>query len=151
MASNAPLASMVGSLLLYGSALAAQADSVVFRDAWFRAPLPGASVTAAYCHVENRGDSAATLVRFSASAGDDLKVEMHETIRSQDGDGLEMVRMRHLQEVEVPSDAAVTLAPGGMHLMLFGAPEARNLTLHASFADGSAREVVFERRTEGSP
>ena len=140
---------MVGSLLLCGSALAAQADSVVFRDAWFRAPLPGATVTAAYCDVENRGDSAATLVRFGASAGGDLKVEMHETVRSQDGGG--MVRMRHLQEVEVPPGATVALAPGGRHLMLFGAPEARNLTLQASFADGSAREVVFERRTEGSP
>ena len=151
MASNARLAGLVGTLLLCGSALAAQADSVVFRDAWFRAPLPGASVTAAYCRVENRGDSAATLVRFGASAGGDLKVEMHETVRSQDGDGMEMVRMRLLQEVEVPPGAAVTLAPGGRHLMLFGAPEARNLTLQASFADGSAREVVFERRTEGNP
>ena len=149
--SDSLLASMVGSLLLCGSALAAQADSVVFRDAWFRAPLPGASVTAAYCDVENRGDSAATLVRFGASTDDDLKVEMHETVRSQDGDGMEMVRMRHLQEVEVPPRATVALAPGGRHLMLFGAPEAHNLTLQASFADGSAREVVFERRTEGSP
>lgn len=151
MASNAPLAGLVGSLLLCGSVLVAQADSVVFRDAWFRAPLPGASVTAAYCDVENRADSTATLVRFGASTGADLKVEMHETLRSNDGSGMEMVRMRHLQEVEVPPGATVRLAPGGKHLMLFGAPEPRNLTLQATFADGSVTDVVFERRTEGNP
>ena len=151
MGSNAPLASMIGSLLLCSSALATQADSVAFRDAWYRAPLPGASVAAAYCHVENHGDNAATLVRFGAAAGDGLRVEMHETLRTQDESGMEMVRMRHLREVEVPPGATVTLAPGGRHLMLFDAPQAANLTLQATFADGSVTDVTFERRTEGSP
>lgn len=137
-------------LTLCSSALAAQADSVAFRDAWYRAPLPGASVTAGYCQVENRGDSTATLVRFASAAGDDFKVEMHETLRTQDGGRMEMVRMRHLQEVEVPSGATVTLAPGGRHLMLFGAPQSGNLTLQATFGDGSVTDVVFEQRMEAS-
>ena len=149
MAASA-LASMIGSLLLCGAALAAQADSVAFRDAWYRAPVPGASVTAAYCHMENRGDSAATLVRFGA-AGDDLKVEIHETLRTEDENGMEMVRMRHLPQVEVPPNATVTLAPGGRHLMLFNAPQAGNLTLQATFADGSVTEALFERRAAGKP
>lgn len=149
MASRTALASMIGSVLC-GAALAAQADAVAFRDAWYRAPLPGASVTAAYCQLENRGDHTATLVRFAA-ATDDLKVEMHETLRTEDDNGMEMVRMRHLPEITLSPGATVTLAPGGRHLMIFNAPRARNLTLQATFADGSAADVVFERRMEGSP
>lgn len=151
MTSRTPLASMMGSLLLCGATLAAQADAVAFRDAWYRTPLSGASVTAAYCHVENRGDHTATLIRFAAATADDLKVEMHETVRGQDESGMEMVRMRHLPEIELPPGAAVTLAPGGRHLMIFNAPRASNLTLQATFADGSVVDVVFERRMEGSP
>ena len=139
-------AATVGALLLCGAALAAQADAVAFRDAWYRAPMPGVSVTAAYCRMENRGDGAAALVRFAAANGDDLRVELHETQAAADDDGMEMVRMRPMQGMDVPPGAAVTLAPGGRHLMVFGAPEAGNLTLRAIFADGSAIDVLFERR-----
>ena len=151
MASRATLASMIGSLLLCGTALAAQADAVAFRDAWYRAPLSGASVTAAYCRLENRGDRTATLVRFAAATDDDLKVEMHETLRTEDDNGMEMVRMRHLPEIALPPGATVTLAPGGMHLMILGARRAGSLTVQAIFADGSAADVLFEQRMEGSP
>jgi len=142
---------MIGSLLLCGTTFAAQADSVVFRDAWYRAPLPGVSVTAAYCHLENRGDHSATLVRFGTATANDLKVEMHETLRGEDEGGLEMVRMRHLPEIKLPPGATVTLAPGGRHLMIFNAPQDPNLTLQATFGDGSVTDVVFERRMEGNP
>ena len=151
MRSGAALASMIGSLVLCGAAFAAQADAVAFRDAWYRAPLPGASVTAAYCQVENRGDDTATLVRFAAATDDDRKVEMHETLRTQDDNGMETVRMRHLPEITLPPGATVTLAPGGRHLMIFDAPRSGSLTLQATFADGSAADVLFERRMEGSP
>lgn len=150
MPASAPLASMIGSLSLCAAALAAQADAVAFRDAWYRAPPPGASVTAAYCHLDNHGDRAATLVRFDSAAADSLKVEMHETHRIQDASGIEMVRMRQLSEIELAPGSTVTLAPGGRHLMLFNAPEAGNLTLQATFADGSVTDVVFERRAAGA-
>ena len=151
MARATPLAGMIGSLLLCGATLGAQADAVAFRDAWYRAPLPGASVTAGYCQMENRGDRAATLVGFGTARADDPKVEMHETLRGEGDGGTEMVRMRHLPELELGPGATVTLAPGGRHLMIFNAPRARNLTLQATFADGSVTDVVFERRLEGSP
>ena len=141
---------LVGAALLCGAAFAGQASAVVFRDAWYRAPLLGVAVTAAYCRVENRGETAAALVRFDAAAGDNVRVEVHGTLRVADDDGMEMVRMRPLQGIDIEAGSTVELAPGGRHLMVFNAPEAGDLALQASFADGSVADVLFERRAEGS-
>ena len=144
------LAAAAGAVLLSGAASAAQADAVTFRDAWYRTPLPGVVVTAAYCRLENRGDSKATLVRFEALADDDLRVELHET-QTVAEDGMEMVRMRPVREIDVLPGTTATLAPGGRHLMVFNAAGTGSLTLRAIFADGSATGVLFERRPAGDP
>ena len=140
------ITALAASLLLSGATLGAQADSVSVRDAWYRVPAAGVAVTAAYCRMENRGESAVTLVGFEALDGDGPRVELHESRTVVNDDGLEIVRMRALQSMDIPPGVTVTLAPGGKHIMVFAPPAAGDLTLRAAFADGSASDVRFERR-----
>lgn len=143
------IATLAGASLLCSPAFAAQADAIAFHDAWYRAPLPGASVTAAYCRMENHGDRAVTLVGFEAMDDNGPRIELHESRRVVDEDGVEMVRMRPLPSMDIAAGATVKLAPGGKHLMVFAPPAVGDLTLQAAFADGSTSEVRFERRSGG--
>lgn len=140
---------LVAPLAIAGTAaLAGQADGVTFEEPWYRAPLPGASVTAAYCRIVNSGRADAVVVAFEPAApAEGVRVEMHETRRAADARGVEMLRMRPIQDLTVPPGGARELAPGGAHLMLFGARGAGgDLVLRALFADGSETEVRFARR-----
>ena len=144
------ITALAASLLLSGTALGAQADAVGVRDAWYRAPAAGVAVTAAYCRMETRGKSAVTLVGFEALDGNEPRVELHESRMVVNDDGVEMVRMRALQSMDIPPGVTETLAPGGKHIMVFAPPAAGDLILRAAFADGSASEVRFERRDGGA-
>lgn len=141
---------LMAPLAVMGSAaLAGQADEVTFEQAWYRQPLPGASVTAAYCRIANSGSAEAVVVAFEPAvlAADGVRVEMHETRRTIDADDVEMLRMRPMEVLVVPPGGVRELAPGGAHLMLFGADAARgDMVLRALFADGSEAEVRFMRR-----
>lgn len=118
--------------------LPASAADIAFGDAWVRAPLPGRTVTAAYCEVTNHRVEAIAVVGFSG----DGRVEMHQTIH--DGG---MVRMRPLQRLVVAPGETVALTPGGRHLMLFGfATDTTELTLHAILDTGERLPVRFEVR-----
>ena len=78
---------------------------------WVREPPPGASAVAVFMNLRNTG---ARALRVDAVSAEGYGMGMlHETVR--DGD---RVRMRHLHAVTVPPGGTVTLAPGGMHIML---------------------------------
>jgi copper(I)-binding protein len=61
-------------------------------------------------------------------------VEIHTTFR--DGD---VMRMRPVAAIEVPAKGAVTLAPGGMHVMLMG------LTKPLAIGEAVPLTLTFER------
>ena len=115
--------------------------SVVFENAWIRAPLPGQKVTAGYCDIVNRGVEAVSIVGFAGP----LRVEMHETTH-RDG----MARMRALPRLSLAANAKLSLQPGGKHLMLFGLDATLpQMALRAIFANGEEIRVVFEVRSPG--
>lgn len=132
----------IGAVLAAVAAFDAAAE-VSFQNAWLRAPPPGQTVVAGYCDIANAAPAQATIVGFRDANchGDDcaIRVEMHETIE-QDG----MVRMRPLRQLVIAGQGALSLAPGGKHLMVFGLEsEAREAHLRVTFANGAEQVVRF--------
>lgn len=75
-------------------------------------------------------------------------IELHETVE-QDG----VATMRPAQKIAIPAGKAVTFAPGGKHLMIFGAaPDASKdgtIPLTAHFADGTRLDFTARLETLG--
>ena len=82
------------------------------QDAWIRPMLTSRGVTAAYGTLVNNRESNVVLVQAqSETIG---AIEFHESIYR---DGLHsMVR---LEQLDIPAEGVLELAPGGIHLMLF--------------------------------
>ncbi|MEM9044307.1 MAG: copper chaperone PCu(A)C [Pseudomonadota bacterium] len=71
---------------------------------------------AAYMKIENAGQAGDMLVAASSPEFD--TIEIH-TVKETDG----VVKMIQLEGIEVSPGETTELAPGGLHLMLFGAKE----------------------------
>lgn len=89
--------------------LPAWAANVTVSDAWARATMPGQKVSGAYMKIESDAD--AKLVAASSPAIS--RVEVHEM--KMDGD---VMRMREVKSIDLPKGKAVSLEPGGYHIML---------------------------------
>ena len=83
---------------------------------WARPTLPGRP-SAAYAEIRNAGETPDRLVGAASPAFG--AIELHATVR--DGD---VMRMERVEAIEVPAGGAVSLAPGGFHVMLFDPAEA---------------------------
>jgi copper(I)-binding protein len=86
-------------------------SSIEVAEAWSPETPPGASVAAGYMTIRN-GTAAddAIIAMESPVAG---AVEAH-TMTMEEG----MMRMRKIENLEVPAGKSVVLEPGAMHLML---------------------------------
>lgn len=104
------IACLLGMLLC---PMATAGADVHVEDAW-SLPLPPTSVNgAAYLTVHNRGSVADRLLEVvSDIAG---KAELHSHVM-QDG----QMSMMRLSGVDIPPNASVEFAPGGLHVMLLG-------------------------------
>ncbi|HSI45372.1 MAG TPA: copper chaperone PCu(A)C [Methylophilus sp.] len=90
----------------------AQAD-VTISDAWVRASNPGQTVVAAYLTLQSREDVSMVYVETKRAG----TTELH-SMSMQNG----VMKMRHIEELPIPANKPVKLAPGGLHLMLFELP-----------------------------
>ena len=88
-------------------------SAIRITDAWARETPEGALNGAVYLVIENDGAGADRLVEISTPRA--RTAHLHET-RRDDG----MARMRGIGTLEIPPHATVTLAPGGLHIMLMG-------------------------------
>ncbi len=103
------LKSVFASVLL-ATSLVAQAE-VAISEAWVRASNPGQSVGAAY--VTLKSPQAVSLVYVETERAE--SVELH-SMTMHNG----VMKMRSLEEIALATNQVVKLAPGGLHLMLFG-------------------------------
>lgn len=112
-------------------------------NARVRGLIGGQDKTVAYMDVQNRTSTPITLI--GASAQTVRAMEIHTT-RMDDG----VMRMRRLTSVEIPPGETIRFEPGGRHLMLFGVISLNeDLPIRLAFADGSVREINFERIAPG--
>lgn len=88
-------------------ALAGQ--TVKATNAWVRATVPGQSVAGAYLDITASARTALLAVESSVAG----KSELH-TMSMENG----VMRMRPVGKIELPAHHAVSLKPGGYHVML---------------------------------
>lgn len=117
---NALLKTMIAVCFISMPVAAETADlpepnSVIIEDAKAYAPLGAGMVSAGYltlAHTDPRHGYA--LVAASSPLFE--RVELHTHLLEEG-----VMRMRKLERIEIPVGKAVTLKPGGLHLMLMGA------------------------------
>ena len=112
---------ILSSLLLSTSVFA----ELVVEDGFVRKPIPGRSMSAAFMTISNTGTEDVVLTTAAIDGAKNVEIHTHS---HQDG----VMRMRQLHSLEIKSGQAVSLEPGGLHLMVFGIqtlPLKPNLTL----------------------
>lgn len=102
---------------------------------WARATPPTANTGAGYMAVMNHGTAAERLLGASAEVSE--RVELHDHIR--DGD---MMRMIHVDAIDIPPGETVAFEPGGLHIMFIG--------LHAPLEEGAEFPVTLEFEQAGA-
>jgi copper(I)-binding protein len=131
---------IIASTFLLSSSVFAE---LLVEEGYVRKPIPGRSMSAAFMTINNTG--AADIVLKTAAIAGTKNVEIH-THTHKDG----IMRMRQLHKLVIKAGNAVVLAPGGLHLMMFGIenlPENPQLTLcdelnHCSIFSLSVRNLV---------
>lgn len=108
----------------------ATAGSLTLETPWTRAAGQGGQ-GAGFLTIRNSGAADRLLSATTPVAG---RTELHTMIR--DGD---IMRMRQVEAIAVPAGGAVTLAPGGLHIMLIG------LTRPLAVGESVPVTLVFER------
>jgi copper(I)-binding protein len=105
----------------------------------------GGSTSAAYMVLQNQAATADVLIQASTDVAE--VVELHTVER--DGD---IMRMRPVQQIDLPARGSATLEPGGLHIMLIGLRQdlqpGQTVRLTLTFAN--AGEVVVEVPVRGS-
>jgi hypothetical protein len=104
-------AMLLATLLALTGANAQACGELTVTDAWVRLAPPNAPVMAGYMTLSNAG---AESVMVTAGSSDEFeRVELHD-MTHENG----VMKMRKLDQIEVPPGSKVELAPGGMHVML---------------------------------
>jgi copper(I)-binding protein len=121
-------------LLLASLAWSAEPTLTIER-AWARATAPSAANGAVFFDVVNHGDVEVRITAASSAAC--ATAELHGHRKTETG-----VQMYQLDALTVPAKGRVTLAPGGLHVMLMGlaAPlkEGATVTVDLTVAGASA-------------
>lgn len=88
-------------------------ERVELTSSWVRTPIPGQGMTAGYFTVSN--NSSVDLVLDSVYVEAARHAMVHRTTRRGDN-----VSMEHVDQMVVPANSSLVLAPGGYHLMIMG-------------------------------
>lgn len=132
---------LLSSALLLASHFALADVNV--ESAYVRAVPPGQMNSAAFMQLKNEGPEDISLVAAKSQAAKNVELHTH----TQDNG---VMRMRQVSEISLPAGEAITLQPGGMHIMLIGLTQnlaaGENISLSLEFSDGSqqALEVPVE-------
>lgn len=142
---------LVATMLAAGLAAATPAVAaegpISVSDAWSRPGLPDRPA-AGYLTIHHSGAEADRLTAAASPAFPEIELHLS---RMQDG----VMKMQRVTAIEIPPGGTVTLAPGGYHLMLFGAEtpfaegETFPLTLTFDGAGAIETSVSVERRAVG--
>ncbi len=115
---------------------------IAVEHPYARATLPGQPTGGAYLRLENKG-AADRLVSVKAAVSQ--SVELHTS--SMDGD---VMRMRQVDAIDVPSNKTIVLEPNGTHIMLVGlkAPLKRGDSFPMTLKFEKAGEVVVDVKVQ---
>lgn len=117
------------------------ADPINVSNAWLRPPAPGLSVAAGYFDIVNRGNTPIDLIGARSDSAGTIEIHTHVHV----GD---VMQMRQLDTVPLPSGQTVSFTSGGLHLMVFAFNDVTSnpIPITLLFSDASQRTVAFEVR-----
>ena len=93
------------------------AADIIVSNAWLRATIGQANVTAGYFKIENIGAEDDRLLGVTTQVA--TKAEIHLTTMGEGG----VMRMRPVPSLEIPAGQTVALKAGDYHLMMTGIAE----------------------------
>lgn len=120
-----------GSVAALWPAVDARAQAAAIKDPWVRATVPRQKSTAVY--MEITANRAGRLIEASSPIAG--VVEIHELRMERD-----MMRMRAIASLDLPSGVPVSLKPGGYHIMMM------DLRSHIRAGDKVPLSLVVELR-----
>lgn len=145
MKSNIMMRLCVSSVLLAASA--ASLAEVAVIDPYVRAVPPGAPASAAFMGLKADADGVALVEADSDVAN---SVELHTHIHDNG-----VMRMRPVEKIDLKKGEAVTLQPGGLHVMLIGLKKSLKpgdkVEIDLKFSDGSEQKVMAPVRRISMP
>lgn len=128
---------LVGALGL--TAVNASAE-VTVENPYARAVPPGQMNSASFMVLNNTNTKDVALVAASSSVA--KAVELHNHI-NEDG----VMKMRQVQQINIPASGNVNLQPGGYHVMLIGLNqdlvEGKEIDLKLEFSDGGSQVLTL--------
>lgn len=130
------LAWTAGLIFAVAAGAQAQTGNVEITDAWARATPGGAQTAAVYATIAAAAGDRLTAISTPAAQ----KAGLH-TMTMDNG----VMKMRQVAGLDLPPGQAVTLKPGGYHIMLTGLAqplkEGETVNLTLTFEKAGAREV----------
>ena len=130
---------------LAATAAIAQTGDPQIANAWARATPGGAQTAAAYVTITSAAGDRLTAASTPAAQ----KAELHTM--TMDGN---VMKMRQVDGIDLPAGQAVTLKPGGYHIMLTGLSQpltaGQTFPLTLTFEKAGAREVTVTVQKVGS-
>lgn len=113
------------------------AADISVEQPFARATPPGQPNSAAFMQLTNHGEATALVAADSSAA---QTVELH-THTHEDG----VMRMRKVDQIDLPAGETTVLQPGGLHVMLIGLEqplqEGSQIDLTLEFADGTRQQL----------
>ena len=133
---------------IFASATGALANDILVIDAFARASAtPNPMSGAAYISVQNNSAEADRLVAISAVGVGSIM--LHETVMTGD-----VSKMNETAAQNIPPQGALTMKPGGLHLMLMEMEKplrkGESLTVVLTFEKAGALEVVVPIASVGA-
>lgn len=124
------------AVLSLGTSVAFAAD-VSIEQPFARATPPGQPNSAAFMQLSNKGEATALVAAHSSVAN---VVELHTHIHDEG-----VMRMRKIEQIELPAGATTLLEPGGLHVMLIDLKQplqdGSQIDLTLEYADGSEQQI----------
>ena len=90
-----------------------QAQEIIVNDAWIRGVPPSAKTTAAFMTIQNTGSEDMILISAACEVTEIVQIHTMEQVG-------EVMKMKELNNLRVPSNGQTSLAPKGYHIMLIG-------------------------------
>jgi copper(I)-binding protein len=110
--------------------MAVQEGHLIVTEVWARMPAEPNNNSAIYMTINNPTKAQITILGASAAMVAN-NVELHNSFVDEKG----VSRMVAMDKIVVPAETSITLAPGGMHIMLFD--------LKKKFMEGDKFEVTL--------
>jgi len=100
---------------------------------------PVSRIAAAYLALTNPNRTSVTLVNLTSDSA--AHVMIHETVEENG-----LLKMQHLNQLEIGPEQTVKLSPGGKHVMLMGVKledNADSIELNLEFMSGNKQRIII--------